>query len=201
MAARGPDQGGTRAQRPKLAPSHVAAEGHHPAVRAGEKPVGGDMAQRQTEGRCDVLRRFDPVGRHVDRPYQHVLAFEEPDELDRDVRIRAFERHLPDHFGQPRRNLALVFSPEGNQLAEYDKKHFIPVFEDGYQIGAKPEFFPVSGVKCGVAICKDMDFPNWTAQYARAGAGILFVPAWDFVQDEFHQEKPATLGQHFRSSK
>jgi apolipoprotein N-acyltransferase len=36
----------------------------------------------------------------------------------------------------PRRNLALVLSAEGRELADYDKVHFIPVVEAGYRIAA-----------------------------------------------------------------
>ena len=81
------------------------------------------------------------------------------------------------------RNIAVVFSPDGQVLAEYDKAYLIPGFESGYQPGTRPVEFSILGTTAGVAICKDMDFPSWTAQYARAGAGILFVPAWDFVRD------------------
>ncbi|MGH7870359.1 MAG: nitrilase-related carbon-nitrogen hydrolase, partial [Candidatus Dormibacteraceae bacterium] len=37
--------------------------------------------------------------------------------------------------------------------------------------------------RCGVEICKDMDFPKLSRTYGRADVGILFVPAWDFVRD------------------
>src|SRR5204863_2848423 len=93
----------------------------------------------------------------------------------------------------PRRNLALVFSPDGSELAEYDKVHYIPVVEAGYRIGVKPSYFPVSGVQCGVAICKDMDFAEWLRAYAKGGARILFVPAWDFVRDGRLHDRMAVM--------
>lgn len=83
----------------------------------------------------------------------------------------------------PMRNVAEVFAPDGQSLVEYDKVHFLPGPETGYQPGTKPGLFYVSGIRCGVEICKDMDFPEWSRAYGRAGVGILFVPAWDFVRD------------------
>jgi apolipoprotein N-acyltransferase len=35
----------------------------------------------------------------------------------------------------------------------------------------------------GVEICKDMDFTQPSRQYGQAGAGLMLVPAWDFVDD------------------
>jgi apolipoprotein N-acyltransferase len=93
----------------------------------------------------------------------------------------------------PRRNLALVFSPDGSELAEYDKVHYIPVVEAGYRVGIKPSYFPLSGVQCGVAICKDMDFADWLRAYAQGGARILFVPAWDFVRDARLHDRMAVM--------
>ncbi|MGH9430202.1 MAG: nitrilase-related carbon-nitrogen hydrolase [Terriglobia bacterium] len=83
----------------------------------------------------------------------------------------------------PMRNVAEVFAPDGQRVVEYDKVHFLPGPETGYKIGTKPGLFFVPGARCGVEICKDMDFPKWSRNYGRAGAGILFVPAWDFVVD------------------
>ncbi|MEW6733794.1 MAG: nitrilase-related carbon-nitrogen hydrolase [Acidobacteriota bacterium] len=82
-----------------------------------------------------------------------------------------------------RRNTALVFSPDGKVVVEYDKVHLVPGWESRYQVGLKPGLFSMSAAVCGVAICKDMDFPDWTRAYTQAGAGLLVVPAWDFVRD------------------
>ena len=81
------------------------------------------------------------------------------------------------------RNMAVVFSSEGQVMAEYSKIHLVPGFEDRYQQGTKPVEFSVSGMTIGLAICKDMDFPGLLSKYARDGVGILVVPAWDFGQD------------------
>jgi apolipoprotein N-acyltransferase len=118
---------------------------------------------------------------------------------DRDAVLRVFaESARANHVmivagfnvvGQdPPRNIAVVFSPEGSVVAEYDKHHLLPGPETPYRPGNTPAIIDVRGQNwgvetCGVAICKDMDFTGWSRQYARRGALIMFVPAWDFAVD------------------
>jgi apolipoprotein N-acyltransferase len=84
---------------------------------------------------------------------------------------------------QPRRNVALVFSPEGELIAEYDKRHLVPILEGAFAHGITPGLFAGPGAQWGVAICKDLDFPSWLRAYAQRGVRFLAVPAWDFVRD------------------
>jgi apolipoprotein N-acyltransferase len=83
----------------------------------------------------------------------------------------------------PARNAAVVYAPDGSLLTEYDKHHLVPGLERGYETGAAPALFEAPGGPWGVAICKDMDFPAWSRLYARRGALLMAVPAWDFVVD------------------
>jgi apolipoprotein N-acyltransferase len=83
----------------------------------------------------------------------------------------------------PPRNTAFVFGPDGQLQVEYEKAFLLPGFERGYARGTSPGTFSVSGTTAGVAICKDMDFPRWLRRYAIRGVRIVFVPAWDFVDD------------------
>jgi len=86
----------------------------------------------------------------------------------------------------PRRNVAMVFAPDGRAILEYEKRHMLPGPETGYEIGAAPGLFPAPHegvVQWGVAICKDMDFSAWSRAYGQRGVRILAVPAWDFVRD------------------
>ena len=84
---------------------------------------------------------------------------------------------------RPMLNTAVVISAQGRILARYHKVHLLPGPETGYTAGREIAVFSVDGATCGVAICKDMDFPELAREYSRAGTGILFVPAWDFVRD------------------
>ena len=97
----------------------------------------------------------------------------------------------PEH----NRNIALVFSPDGQLLAEYQKAYLIPGFESDYQPGTKPTIFSILDTPTGVAICKDMDFPGWMTQYARLGARILFIPSWDFgIDGRLHSRMAVVRG-------
>jgi apolipoprotein N-acyltransferase len=99
-----------------------------------------------------------------------------------------------NRVGSPARNVALVFRPDGGIETEYEKHHLLPGAETGYEAGTTPGFFappvptvaspfPVDDALWGVQICKDLDFTAWSRRYAREGARIVAVPAWDFVRD------------------
>jgi apolipoprotein N-acyltransferase len=101
----------------------------------------------------------------------------------------------------PPRNVGALFGPDGRVIVEYEKRHMVPIAEreflglrrnlmsragrnpTPYHVGEQPGIFDFSGVKLGVAICKDLDFPAWSRLYGQHDVRILFVPAWDFVVD------------------
>jgi apolipoprotein N-acyltransferase len=45
----------------------------------------------------------------------------------------------------------------------------------------------------GLQICKDMDFPKLSREYAAEGANLLLVPAWDFNLDRWLHARMAVL--------
>jgi apolipoprotein N-acyltransferase len=92
-----------------------------------------------------------------------------------------------------RRNLAAVFGPTGRVAFEYEKMHLIPGLEDGYRRGTRIGLIPTRYLSVGVAICKDLDFAQLGRAYGRAGAGLLLVPAWDFVSDGWLHSRMAVL--------
>lgn len=88
-------------------------------------------------------------------------------------------------------NQARVYAP-GAQVLTYNKHHLLPPFESMFRPGRTLTMLgstiaTMSGGKgtLGVAICKDMDFTGLSRRYGNAGAGLLLVPAWDFVLDRF----------------
>src|SRR5206468_12707788 len=91
------------------------------------------------------------------------------------------------------RNVAVVFGPDGTQALEYDKQHLVPGLEAGYRQGARTGLLAGGAVPTGVAICKDLDFPLLGRAYARAGVGLLLVPAWDFVRDRWLHSRMAVV--------
>jgi len=79
-------------------------------------------------------------------------------------------------------NEARIYVP-GSAVQRYDKQHMLPPFESNLKPGTSLTMLPRSQQKWGVAICKDMDFASPARRYGQAGAGLLLVPAWDFVVD------------------
>lgn len=88
-------------------------------------------------------------------------------------------------------NRALVFGPKGGLLADYEK---VNLFEgeaiDGFRSGSQPGIFGAEGI----AICKDFDFENYIRRYGRAAIGIMYDPAWDFVEDGWWHSRIAIVG-------
>jgi apolipoprotein N-acyltransferase len=102
-------------------------------------------------------------------------------------------------------NQERLYAPNGTLLATYDKHHLLPHWEDqfapstdrtslavpygamceGPDAGKSAQRTAVSAAsgKWGLEICKDMDFPHLSRQYARDGVALMVVPAWDFTVD------------------
>ncbi len=74
-------------------------------------------------------------------------------------------------------NSCFVFDRRGELVADYDKTHlFTPMGEDDYfRRGGRPALFTLDGHRCGVVICYDIRFPEWTRTYAVRGLDLLFV--------------------------
>lgn len=79
-------------------------------------------------------------------------------------------------------NQARVYAPHV-AMASYDKHHMLPPFESNLKPGTTITVLPRGNERWGVAICKDMDFTRLSRRYGEAGAGVMLVPAWDFVVD------------------
>ena len=89
--------------------------------------------------------------------------------------VAGFDEVLAD---TTRINSAQIFAP-GKSLQRYVKRRLIPGLELGYSRGPGPLVMDTQGV----AICKDMDFPDMVRGYGERGVDLLLVPAWDFVRD------------------
>lgn len=82
-------------------------------------------------------------------------------------------------------NEARLYLPSGAIGAVYRKLHLVPVAEAGttpvkdYSVLDEPEG------TTGIAICRDMDYPNPARTYGEDRAGLLLVPAWDFDVDRW----------------
>src|SRR5438477_4837886 len=91
-------------------------------------------------------------------------------------------------------NSSRVYSPNGIEQANYDKHHLL--------LGVEPEqpgnpnkrvLLNVQSSRAGLQICKDMDFPQLSREYALDGANLMLVPAWDFDLDRWLHARMAVL--------
>jgi len=89
-------------------------------------------------------------------------------------------------------NQARVYAA-GAQVLSYNKHHLLPPFESRFKPGTALTLMPEQSGIWGVAICKDMDFTGLSRQYGNAGAGLMLVPAWDFVLDRFEHGHIAVM--------
>lgn len=78
-------------------------------------------------------------------------------------------------------NRCHVFDRNGELVADYDKTHlFSPAKEDKFfRKGDHRAVFSLDGVKCAVAVCYDLRFPELFRRYALEDAALIFLPsAW-----------------------
>jgi apolipoprotein N-acyltransferase len=76
--------------------------------------------------------------------------------------------------------------------ANYDKHHLLPGVEPE-KPGDKRVILTEASGRWGLQICKDMDFPKLSREYAGEGANLLLVPAWDFNLDRWLHARMAVL--------
>jgi apolipoprotein N-acyltransferase len=96
---------------------------------------------------------------------------------------------IDDQADEGRFNRAYVFA--ANDMHSYDKRHMIPGLESHFTRGRADLVVERDGVRFGVAICKDMDFPALGRRYA--GVDVMLVPAWDFDEDAWLHSRMAML--------
>jgi len=94
--------------------------------------------------------------------------------------------------GATKYNRARVYTPHV-PVESYDKHHMLPPFESNLKPGTSIFTTSKPSGTWGVAICKDMDFTLLSRRYGNAGAGLMLVPAWDFVLDRFEHGHIAVM--------
>ncbi len=77
------------------------------------------------------------------------------------------------------RNTCHCFNREGSLTATYSKTHlFSPMGENKhFTPGEDMTIFTIDGVRCGIAVCYDIRFPEWIRKLALKDISILFLPA------------------------
>jgi len=99
-------------------------------------------------------------------------------------------------YGYPERadgklyNTAAVLKADGTELARYRKTHLFGDFEVKNFAAADDLVvqFDLNGIRCGVVVCYDVEFPEVVRAHADAGTQLLLVPTalmtpFDFVPD------------------
>jgi apolipoprotein N-acyltransferase len=93
--------------------------------------------------------------------------------------------------GQPS-NLAVALRPDARP-ASYAKHFLVPSYESDFRAGTTRQTVTSDAAAVGLEICKDLDFPGLSRAYARSGAGLLAVPAWDFDTDAWWHSRIAVV--------
>lgn len=99
-------------------------------------------------------------------------------------------------YGYPERsdgtlyNTAVVRDADGVELARYRKTHLFGGFEAKHFSPADDLVvqFDLNGLRCGMVVCYDVEFPEVVRAHAEAGTELLIVPTalmapFDFVVD------------------
>jgi apolipoprotein N-acyltransferase len=89
-------------------------------------------------------------------------------------------------------NSSRFYSADGKLEANYDKHHLIPGVEPEKPGDKRITLNQASG-RWGLQICKDMDFPKLSREYAADGSNLMLVPAWDFNVDRWLHSRMAVL--------
>ena len=149
---------------------------------------------------ADEVRRATPAGTQVvvlpekiGRVSESRLA-----EVDALFSSTAAATHAAIVVGLVRRtpsaafNSSRFYSPDGKLEANYDKHHLLPGIEPE-KPGDKRVLLDQPSGRWGLQICKDMDFPKLSREYAGDGANLLLAPAWDFNLDRWLHARMAVL--------
>lgn len=92
---------------------------------------------------------------------------------------------IPVQVGEAVFNRHLLFSPEGEEIAQYDKVHLVPMLDEPTWLtaGDRLAVVPLEGASAGLGICYDLRFPELWRSLAVQGAGLLLLPAeWPIVR-------------------
>lgn len=106
-------------------------------------------------------------------------------------------------------NSAVLVSPEGKEVVQYDKIHLVPFgeavpsplegilpgFIGNFSYGSEYDLFPVGDAKAGVMICFESHFGSLSRQFVRNGADVLI----EMTNDGWLGPTPV-LRQHLASA-
>jgi apolipoprotein N-acyltransferase len=82
-------------------------------------------------------------------------------------------------------NEARLYSDSTATTTLYHKHHLVPVLEGRATPGDGISILSQQEGKIGLAVCRDMDYPDPSRLYGQQGVGLLLVPAWDQTEDRW----------------
>ena len=146
------------------------------------------------------VRRVTPAGTEVVVLPEKIGRVTESNLVEVDALFSsvASETHAAIDLGLVRKtpysafNSSRFYSPDRKMEANYDKHHLLPGVEPE-KPGDKRVILDQPSGRWGLQICKDMDFPKLSREYAAEGANLMLVPAWDFNVDRWLHSRMAVL--------
>jgi apolipoprotein N-acyltransferase len=93
----------------------------------------------------------------------------------------------------PKRNIAVVFGPDGKIVASYAKHHPIPSLESDYKPGSATAIFDAPWGRTAVLISQDLDFPATARELAAHDVRIVMAPASDWPGSELIHQRMAVV--------
>lgn len=149
---------------------------------------------------ADEVRRVTPVGTQVVVLPEKIGRVSEDNlgEVDARFSLAALATQAAIDLGLVRKtasgsfNSSRFYSAEGQVVTNYDKQHLIPGVEPE-KPGHERVVLHESSGRWGLQICKDMDFPKLSREYASEGTNLMLVPAWDFDLDRWLHARMAVL--------
>lgn len=117
-----------------------------------------------------ILELADPDGAQV----RKILA-----DLARRFQVNIVGGTIADAIGEQVYNTCYIFDRSGHLTATYHKAHlFTPSGEaDDFTAGDSLVTFMLDGVRCGIAVCYDLRFPEMIRRLALEDIAVLFLPA------------------------
>lgn len=95
----------------------------------------------------------------------------------------------------PKRNIAVVFDPDGKIVSTYAKHHLIPSLEWDYKPGSKPAIFEAPWGRTAVLISQDLDFIATARELAANDVRVVLAPAQDWRgSEQIHQRMAVVRG-------
>lgn len=100
-------------------------------------------------------------------------------QLARELQINIVGGSVATKKGSSFYNTGYVVNRQGAIIADYDKVHLFSYAGEDKRFGAGQQLvtFDLDGVPCGIIICYEIRFPEWSRKQALAGTKVLFVPA------------------------